>query len=303
MVVKNNFEYIDPISIYTASMPDSIKINEFISDEALLLRLLMGTLDMKITIDDSTSKNVKQRNNYLRLESIKYNSSVSSGGIKKILDSSNISSEILNKYLLNNRKNSSLYKKILMEFSMCFYYREKKEFLSEFIFIYRIVECIAYSFPLIYASKSGNFEKGFKDLKSFFSNEKDQGELNFFNRFMTTFLDNEMQNVNLELNLENYSIDLNEKAYNFNKLISPSKITELDEVNSKMKIKYKDSISFIISLRNRFFHNLLGSTNNQILMSDYSDLIEIYFKEFNEKFLNWISVIIFEITLYGIENE
>ena len=55
--------------------------------------------------------------------------------------------------------------------------------MTSFLYLYRILEAMAYPLPLVYISKLGNYERTFKTLKKYLGKDKD-GELLFLKKFL-----------------------------------------------------------------------------------------------------------------------
>ena len=65
-----------------------------------------------------------------------------------------------------------------------------------------------------------------------------------------------------------------------------------------LAIKYKDMGSFIISLRNRFFHNLNGGAKN--IQSDKIVDSDELFSFINPMAMHWIAMVFLQVTAYSL---
>src|SRR5690606_16433409 len=72
---------------------------------------------------------------------------------------------------------------IVQEICYYFYYSNNGNHQSAFVNLYRILEFISYSFPLIHSSHFGNFSGSFDALKSYFMDNK-TSEIAFFEKFV-----------------------------------------------------------------------------------------------------------------------
>ena len=81
--------------------------------------------------------------------------------------------------------NRDFYREILSEFLNFQIQAERGNDTSAFVFLYRILERISYSVPLLYTSTQSDFRGTFKDLKSILDADADgDGELGLFKKFL-----------------------------------------------------------------------------------------------------------------------
>jgi len=284
------FKYIEPISThYLQFIPESLNINQSKFIEATLIRLLLGTLDMQQHVDTEVIS-IKLRRNLSNAQNLD-NHFLSGKIIKDYLKP--LTLQDLDLYLKTvSRNNSAFLNDLLLEFSYFFINTQKENHVSAFVHCYRILEYISYSFPLIHASNSNNFQGTFKSLQSYFTVEG--GELAFFKNFIEKLFDEDpiiTSTVDIEVEGPHSAIIRN--TYVACKQILAKYIKAPDDTRYKFSIQYADLIEVIIHLRNRYFHFAIGGPRN-IKTSDiqYPD---IFFKQFNGIAINWISIIYFEI--------
>ncbi|MDR1702394.1 MAG: hypothetical protein LBR56_06435, partial [Sporomusaceae bacterium] len=67
--------------------------------------------------------------------------------------------------------------------------------------------------------------------------------------------------------------------------------------NGILELKFDNVIDFFIITRNRFFHMLIGQDKENFSSIDYD--IGEYFHSINPYMLNWLSIIIQKISVYG----
>lgn len=255
-----------------------------------IFRLISGTLNCE---DQYKSKTYKLRTNFLNFPFDK-NSRLSS---KTIL--SNFPEEVeikdLDEYFRKARNNIKFYDSIEIELLKCLIAHHEERYLESFFYLYRIIEGISYSIPLMYVSKSKDYNKTYGDLQSFFGKDKD-GELAFFKRFIAeTFKDKNFYKSSILINMRD--IDIEEIIPIYYKIyidkMNNRQIVEPIEDES-IKIKFIGFYEFIIELRNRFFHNAKGSWQSNL---ESTNLLfpDLFFKPLIGHGINWISLILFEI--------
>ena len=252
--------------------------------------MLLGTVNFENVIDNST---IKPRHNYAKLGIIKIK-----GVNRKSIGDSQVPiyqfTAAFNKYMKINRKNYKIFSSLLFEFTNFLEQTNKKSYTTAFVHLYRCMEYISYSFPLVYASKSHDYKGTYDSLKNFFY-DKTASELKFFHVFQKELIDSGVLALK-------FIIDVNApptmKA-EFNTLILRLANGKAQQVATGIEISYKDLWEFAIQIRNRYFHLLNGdgqmNINSQKIFMDY------FFAAFNEHLANWIAFIYFEITRYGVE--
>jgi hypothetical protein len=203
--------------------------------------------------------------------------------------------EAINRSLNNNRKNHEIYQKALHEICCYFIYNNSNS-IAAFVHLYRCLEYISYTFPMIYASKSKNYRGSYNELKSFFMGDS-QNELKFLRRFLSTLFKDEVSTLDYEfeilLGLSNHVSDFKvdfDKVYNG---------IEYNIDGNTLSIAFKNVMSFFIITRNRFFHFSSGQDYENFESNNYD--IEEYFKSVNPYLLNWLSIIILKVSQHGIE--
>jgi hypothetical protein len=292
------FEYVDPLAILQEEeLPGFLRL-PFATSETVLLRLLLGHL----YFSTETGRVFNLRRNFFflpytykkapKLTYISIRDSISdllSDGVSVF--NFDRDKESLKKYLELNRKNSEIYKFVLFELSSFLYY--SKSATSAFVHLYRCLEYLSYSFPLIYAAKSRSYKGSFKDLKNFLSGDS-TGELKFFKRFVDVLFEGEAikeyvfeMNISIGYSLSSLKSDM-EKVY--------QKFPYSFE-DSVLGIEFKHMLDFLITTRNRYFHMLIGEGQNNFASVEYD--ISDYFKCINFHLFNWVAMIIQKITVFG----
>lgn len=261
-----------------------------------IFRLISGTVNIK---DNYQDKIYKIRDNNIKFPT-EENPSLKYDTLLEQFDES-VSLEDLNYFFLKARANRKFYKSIEVELIKCLIAYKSDKFLESFIYLYRIIEGISYSIPLIFISKKDDYNKTYHDLQSYFGKDKD-GELLFFKRFVSeTFKDEDFYSSNITIDLNLVDIEeLRPKYYElYLKKVNEKFVLDKSE-NSFIKIKFIGYYDLLIELRNRFFHNLKGSWQENF---DSTELMfpDQFFKPITLHGINWLSIILFEIIKFDLQ--
>lgn len=261
-----------------------------------IFRLISGTVNIK---DNYQDKTYKIRDNNIKFPT-ELNTSLRYDTFLEQFDES-VSLEDLNYFFLKARSNRKFYKSIEVELIKCLIAYKSDNFLESFIYLYRIIEGISYSIPLIFVSKKDDYNKTYHDLQSYFGKDKD-GELLFFKRFVSeTFKDEDFYSSNITIDLNLVDIEeLRPKYYElYLKKVNEKFVLDKSE-NSFIKIKFIGYYDLLIELRNRFFHNLKGSWQENF---DSTELMfpDQFFKPITLHGINWLSIILFEIIKFDLQ--
>lgn len=256
-------------------------------NESILIGLLLGTV--RVTNIYSTDS-FDQSNNYSILGR-PINAIITTRVIKECLEPdyklSNLCDHIDKTYRLNNE----FYLHFLEEITSYFYKSSKQSHTLGFLHLYRALEYISYSFPLIYASISREYYGSFIKMKNFFDGTKT--ELTFFDEFVKKLFDPGLLQTPLTFNFNTLSPTLNRNHYQIIKRLLTDENIDNQTTNISITTTYQHLLKLAIDLRNRYFHFAVGAQRNirstEIIEND------IFFALINEELLNWISLIYFEI--------
>src|SRR5690606_30127887 len=108
------------------------------------------------------------------------------------------------------RENIQYYTLLLEEFCSYFISKQRNSFTKGFLHLYRIIEFISYSFPLIYSSYSRDYYGTFNQLKNYFS---EKNELSFFDSFIKKVLDETLLDSELEFDFSMLDSYLSKNYY------------------------------------------------------------------------------------------
>lgn len=283
------FEYDEPLTPrFLNVLPEELRINSTSVSEAVLIRLITGTINV---YHIPTDYSFKPRNNYSNL-SFTRNVRVSSKPIKDCFDVSSLN-QIADYIKENDTKNKKYNESLLTELTHFFYCKSKKNYLSSFVHLYRFLEFISYSFPLIHASNTKNYYGSFDSLKKYFKG--DGAELKFLIRFTNDLFDSRPElSLVAEFNVPGTSTAQREKLYKSIKHILRDKnYLVFDDTLFQFKTEYKNLIDLIVYIRNRYFHFATGGMKN-IKTSDILDP-NVFFGLIVDNAVNWLACIYVEI--------
>ena len=289
MSAKYPFKYSEILGATALRrLPERLRIKGAGDSELLLIvRLLSGAARLEHV---KSTKIIKQTDNYFSEDLKGYGQQWDRKFPKLVAE--DYTPELFSEFIESARfQNKKFYKNILAELSYYFYYQAKGGHATAFVFLYRALEHISYAFPLIYASKTDDFSKTFRFLQELMSGDKVSGELGFFKSFVkTVYKDDPIfeSSVDFPITMETES----EQKMIFNvlrELCKGDMIADATENPRILSIHYVEIGSFIIQIRNRFFHYMNGGAKN-IETFNISD-VDILFSLVNKKFLYWLSTV------------
>lgn len=170
-----------------------------------------------------------------------------------------------------------------------------------FLHVYRILELVSYMFPLIHASQSGSYYGTYKQLKAFFSDKKDAGELLFFKTFLQQVM-GVKGNLGFGLLLEftGVSAEVNRRYIRIVKeLLEANDIIRVTDP-TQIELVIDSLIGLVIEVRNRWFHFAIGGRRN--LSSFDMPEPDDFFAPLNKAAMNWISIIYLEVLQASVEH-
>lgn len=286
---KMPFEYKESIlPQYLRHIPDSVNLNKTNYAEAKLVRLLLGTCKIKSTNPNIT---LSQNRNYCdALGTI--NANPTSRTLKNLIAPLTLNDVDIYLDKVKNT-NFSLFNDLLVEFSYFYLNTNQGNHTSAFIHLFRILEYISYSFPLVHASTSKNYYGTFNSLKSFFT--QDGGELNFLIKFVNKLFETDpILNTMVDIEVRHITEPaIQTKIYKGYKKVLNWDIITFDDTTEIFSFEYQHFIEIIRSLRNRYFHFAIGGQKN--IRSSEIEYPDLFFKQINIYAINWLSIVYFEI--------
>ncbi|WP_418122517.1 hypothetical protein [Variovorax sp. 160MFSha2.1] len=189
---------------------------------------------------------------------------------------------------LTRADNRDFYRDILSEFLNYYIQAARGNNTSAFVFLYRILERISYSVPLLYTSTQSDFRGTFKDLKAIL-NADVEGELGLFKKFLGKgkFIDPLKLQVVQKVSL---STAVGGAAYYDLTCNRFSNFSSKDPAIHQVEIKFSDIPEFLITIRNRFFHLRTGDGRENITANEMLDSDE-YFGKINPVILSFLAIV------------
>lgn len=189
--------------------------------------------------------------------------------------------------------NRDFYKEILHDFCAVKIQQSRGCHSAAFVFIYRVLERILYSVPLIYASRQRDFIGTFNNLKDLLQGKGD-GEYGLYNKLINrgSFIDNLKLDIPYQIDFSGSGAYKNHHfalmtRYFHDEIESPDSVTCCGE------IKMRNIGKIIYTLRNRFFHTKTGEGQNNIKSHELGDA-DLFFLSLNEIFFSYLSIVTLE---------
>lgn len=268
----------------------SIPANAENSFQYLLVRLLIGAMQ----VSKGTTK-VKQDYDFSTLPQCKQLRTPASA-FADFLSSSNIGSNSQRFVKVTCIDNREFYRELLAEFANYFIQTGRENHTTAFIHLYRVLERLSYSVPLLYCATQTDFMGTFKEMKSLFKEEL-QGELGLFKKF----LDAEKFIDKLKLDATFFITFTSTNGYQSNFFNLTKRLytafESIDPANHQVELKFKNIPNLLISIRNRIFHARTGDGQSNAKMQEILDSDE-YFKCMNSVFCNFLSIVTLQTIAY-----
>lgn len=284
------FEFFDRLpEVAILKLPVALKVaGDNDPDVLILIRMLSGNLGIRYASDGRV---VKQTVNYFSPDF------KSMGGKWSSKFSALVGEEVLPedvaKYIQSRRFiNKSFYREIIYELVNFFLHKSRRSHTSAFIYLYRLLERISYCFPLIYVSMTEDFKKSYTEVKSFFGDSKDKDEKGFFKTFIDTiFKEDDILQTTVDFGFEVTGggvEDASRLCTAVKRVLHGKEFRKEALRETEISIDYKNVGSFVIAVRNGFFHNLSKQNNLDPEALRDSDVL---FELINDKCLGWIASI------------
>lgn len=253
------------------------------SYQYLLLRLLLGTATVS-----RGGVSGKQATDYSSLPASPQTKSPLAA-IKDFLTGYAVGGSVARFVKVTRADNRDFYREILGEFLNFYLQTIQGRNTGAFVFLYRVLERISYSVPLLYASTQSDYIGTFKDLKSILNSDID-GELGLFKKFLNQgkFIDIIKLQVNQKISFSSSSgYGQGHYALTCNKF---KNFTSMDPVGQEVEIKFSDIHDFLITIRNRFFHSRTGDGRGNITALEMLDSDE-YFGKVNPVIASFLAIV------------
>lgn len=180
--------------------------------------------------------------------------------------------------------NRIFYETMLHEFSAYFIQSSRGAHTAAFVFLYRALEHLFYTSPLLYCANNKDYYGTFNNLKKFFNGKSDQGEFGFFDNFLKSgnFIEKDTLSINLSVKFKS------EAGYKTVKEIIQPK--NYDDTRHELKVAFQEVPKFILLIRNRFFHQRTGDGQKNIKLKNIGSPDE-FFSCLNPTFCNVLSIL------------
>jgi hypothetical protein len=277
-------------------VPEPLIVDDQASEQAIMLRLFSGSLKVRHEYSESE---FSQRFNYFSSDRRSFGQTWASK-FPRLVSPETSAQDIADYIQFSRYANKAFYKSVLIELAHFLYMKNRKSHTSAFIYLYRLLEKISYAFPMIYASKTTDFMKTFSTLKDLMGGDSGKGELGFFQKFVEElYREDPIAETSVDIALAVGDENAQRNMYNELFKICPNDFIHEDtESPSKLSINYCHMGSFIITLRNRFFHNLSGGLKN-IKSSNVVDS-DLLFEQVNDEAMSWVANTYLMIFTYGL---
>ncbi len=291
------FQFKDSIaSNYRNSLPKYFHISKNTTYDVILLRLLTSTVEI---IDTRNNKTIKLETNYTTFPAFRV-SRKSGKQIKSIITPFKYTdyTKFSNKFY---GRNIIFYYNLLQELTFYFVYSDNKQNQSAFVNLYRALEYISYSIPLIHASHFSNFLGTFEAFRSYFKDEK-TSELKFFEMFVSKLLEGTPYlSLTTVFDFSCYDKTISSNCYDaFYSLLKPTDWTSANASRFILEVENKNLLKLFKNTRNKYFHFAIGGQRN-LQITDLKDP-DVFFQKVNGQFLNWIGFIFSNVIRENLDN-
>lgn len=192
------------------------------------------------------------------------------------------------------QKNFKYFQELYDEISAYHLAISANNYVQAFVHEYRMIEYIAYAYPLIYAIRSHDFYTTFGHLEKYVKNEG-RGELAFLQKAISLIFEgSEIFSTSFDISLDSIGNTNIRNCYKsiFTNHIKPEWLHESTS-DSLFAIKFNYVGSVLIELRNKIFHHSVNTPNN-ILSSTLLD-INLFMELITPTFFTWLGVVYTEI--------
>lgn len=258
--MPSTFKLIEPNDQGNVVKPFGVRSHGVPAFECL--RLLSGAIDVE---NLTVSKTTKIRYCHLTQKSRRLTGNTIDKIVEVAFDGDLDKADVetyLNKSASSNR---TFWEELRSEICFCLVARKQKNHVEAFLHLYRIFELVSVALPLIYATKFADFRDAVRFIKSLSMNERDQDlsilryfseEISKGNSYSALFIDYSFEELELKARTQLRS-QLDSFVLNHSSVDHQGFVNQSDGV----AIRFQSVSSFIVSCRNRLFHNALSNEN------------------------------------------
>lgn len=256
------------------------------SSQYLLLRLLLGNAEVA-----KGRHRWKQKIDYSSLPATTQ-TKTSASAIKDFLTTYGVGGSTDRFIRATIGDNREFYREILCEFLHYFLQTSQGCNTAAFVFLYRVLERISYSIPLLYASTQREYMGTFRDLRSIL-NADVEGELGLFRKFLAQgrFIDPIKLQVDQKIRFS--SSGGHQSAYYAFTTRHFTTFTSLDPALHEVEVKFRDVSHLLVTIRNRFFHSRTGDGRDNITTIEMADPDE-YFSCINPVLVSFLAIVVLQ---------
>ncbi|MCF2904633.1 hypothetical protein L0666_06520 [Octadecabacter sp. CECT 8868] len=251
---------MEPLPAGTFASPFGVRSNGVPVFECL--RLLTGSLDVE---HKPSSKIVKHRFCYLSQKSRRLSGNTTEKIVELAFDG-DLSAIDAGTYLTRSAStNRAFWEELKTEICFCLSAKKKHRHVEAFLHLYRVFELVSVALPLIYATKVADFRDAVRFIKSLSKNERDQ-DLSIL-RYFSEEISKSGSFSDLSIDYSFDEFDASARAHLRSQLdsfvLSNANIshTGFASPNDGVSIEFKSVSSFMVSCRNRLFHNAISNEN------------------------------------------
>lgn len=267
-----------------------------ISSQGILIQLVLGKADIR---DLSGKLLIKQDQNYTVLPSQK--SGIATYAILTDFFGVDITQKkernICNQFLSKDRHNIFVYTQILNELSQ-YFVCNKTSPVEGFLHLYRMLEFMSYSFPMMYASTTMKYKGSYDALQKLFKGDS-AGELKFFKNFIDVLYETEPLIKKYTFSQYIDVTNIHELEHDFNEIFNKVNPKPFSFSGNTIEFEFRYVIDIFVTIRNRYFHMLAGQGMYNFHNINY-DIKEL-FAGLNPAFLSWLIQIFTSIEQHGVQ--
>jgi hypothetical protein len=219
----------------------------------VIYRLLTGTVNINRAYD---GREIRCRHDFVRQRTSL--GRATDRNISTGLFGEDVSIDDAKSFLMKFRsQNVGFFKQLQVEICHCILHLKLNNDVESFLHFYRALERLSVAFPAIYISGQTEFVRVHSFLKDVVSS-KDDGELSLISNFCNFIAINSdvLSEYILDFDFDAYDLDQKSRILSEIRAILPTKMAEkMTEENGKISFPYKMVPSFLITCRNRLFHN------------------------------------------------
>lgn len=288
--MPGTFKLVEPLAKLGVEKP--FGVNESGVHIFECLRLLCGTVDL---VDKASGEVLKLRHCHLSLSNrrLKKNTlkEVANSAFDEEIELSDIG-DLLGKIQGRNR---NFWEQVKSEVCLALAARSRQSYLASFLSIYRLHEMISVALPLFYAGAEHDFRKALDFLKALPSNPRD-GDLAIMKKFVEVvarsggydalLIDIPFSHGSARWDAE-YCRQVDSYVVKAEKLQNQGVL--VDDATKLINVPFSTFPSFLVTYRNRLFHNALSSDNFDIDSLGGADMV---CRPLIDPSLNWVTLLL-----------